>query len=142
MTAIHRSILYHDRPVSSHPKMQLGNRAKLFTPFSALRGFDIAILTREQDRTLVPRACLSRDREEQLDRMLCSLRPGDEVTVTRFLPIKWLDGQEMGEYTVGTDIFRHIDRVARLLILENSAIPLENIREVQATGVDWGDPYE
>ena len=51
--AAYQDILYQQRPVSKHPKMSVENRAKLFTPFSAPRGFDIEILTTEQDRLLV-----------------------------------------------------------------------------------------
>ena len=43
MTEAHRRILYQDRPASAHPKMELGNRAKLFTPFAALRGVTVIL---------------------------------------------------------------------------------------------------
>ena len=43
--AAYQDILTLSRPISKHPKMSTENRAKLFTPFSALRGFDIEILT-------------------------------------------------------------------------------------------------
>ena len=49
----YRDMIYLSRPLSRHPKMSVENRAKLFAPFAALRGFDIEILTQEQDRLLV-----------------------------------------------------------------------------------------
>ena len=45
----YQDILHRQRPLSRHPKMSVENRAKLFTPFSALRGFDIEILTTERE---------------------------------------------------------------------------------------------
>ena len=62
--AAYQDILHCSRPVSKRPKMSVENRAKLFTPFAALRGFDIEILTTEQDRLLVPQVLLSADQQE------------------------------------------------------------------------------
>ena len=61
--AAYQDILHRQRPFSKRPKMSVENRAKLFTPFSALRGFDIEILTQEQDRLLVPQVTLASDQE-------------------------------------------------------------------------------
>ena len=71
--AAYQDILYCSRPVSRHPKMSIENRAKLFTPFSALRGFDIEILTQEQDRLLMPQISLASDREEDLPDLALAL---------------------------------------------------------------------
>lgn len=90
------------RPISRHPKMSVGNRAKLFTPFSALRGFDIEIFTKEQDRLLVTRVTLDTDQQERIDRRLNDLRPGQMVTVTYFALVKELDGIPLGEYVTKT----------------------------------------
>lgn len=91
--AAYQDILYCSRPVSRHPKMSIENRAKLFTPFSALRGFDIEILTQEQDRLLVPQISLASDREEEIYRVLNGLHQGDWVTVSYFVPVKTIGGQ-------------------------------------------------
>ena len=58
----YRDMIHLSRPISRHPKMSVENRAKLFTPFSALRGFDIEILTKEQDRLLVSQVTLDAER--------------------------------------------------------------------------------
>ena len=98
--AAYQDILYCSRPVSRHPKMSIENRAKLFTPFSALRGFDIEILTQEQDRLLMPQISLASDREEEIYRVLNGLHQGDWATVTYFVPVKHIAQQLLGEYTV------------------------------------------
>lgn len=48
-------IINMERPLSSHPKMDLGNRAKLFSSFDALRGFDLALLAKQAERQLTVR---------------------------------------------------------------------------------------
>ena len=43
-------IINMERPEPIRPKMDLGNRAKLFSSFDALRGFDLALLTKQVER--------------------------------------------------------------------------------------------
>lgn len=62
--------------------MSVENWAKLFTPFSALHGFDIESLTKEQDRLLVPQAALSADHQDSIWRTLNGLQRGERITVT------------------------------------------------------------
>ena len=95
--------------------MSIENRAKLFTPFSALRGFDIEILTQEQDRLLVPQISLASDREEEIYRVLNGLHQGDWATVTYFVPVKHIAGQLLGEYTVVCGEVKRVDDVEQLL---------------------------
>lgn len=120
--AAYQDILYCSRPVSRHPKMSIENRAKLFTPFSALRGFDIEILTQEQDRLLVPQISLASDREEEIYRVLNGLHQGDWATVTYFVPVKHIAQQLLGEYTVVSGEVKRVDDVEQLLVLEGYPI--------------------
>ncbi len=99
--ATYQDILTLSRPISKHPKMAIANRAKLFTPFSALRGFDIEILTQEQDRLLVPQVMFSADQREAIWRVLNQLQKGDWVTVTYFVPVKHIAGQLLGGFPPG-----------------------------------------
>ena len=137
--AAYQDILYCSRPVSHHPKMSIENRAKLFTPFSALRGFDIEILTTEQDRLLVPQVSLSADQQEAIYRTLNDLRKGDWVTVTYFVPVKHIAGQLLGEYTVVSDTVKKVDDVEQLLVLENCPIPFGNIHALTVQGMEGVD---
>lgn len=120
--AAYQDILYCSRPVSRHPKMSIENRAKLFTPFSALRGFDIEILTQEQDRLLVPQISLASDREEEIYRLLNGLHQGDWATVTYFVPVKHIAQQLLGEYTVVSGEVKRVDDVEQLLVLEGASV--------------------
>lgn len=137
--AAYQDILTLSRPISKHPKMSVENRAKLFTPFSALRGFDIEILTTEQDRLLVPQARLSNDQREIIWRALNEMQKGDWVTVTYFQPVKSLNGQPVGEYTLSTGVVKKVDDVEQLLVLENCPIPFGNIHALTVQGMEGAD---
>ena len=138
--AAYQDILYCSRPVSRHPKMSIENRAKLFTPFSALRGFDIEILTQEQDRLLVPQISLPSDREEEIYRVLNGLHQGDWATVTYFVPVKHIAQQLLGEYTVVSGEVKRVDDVEQLLVLEGYPIPFGNIHALTAHGMEGVEP--
>ena len=137
--AAYQDILYCSRPVSRHPKMSIENRAKLFTPFSALRGFDIEILTQEQDRLLVPQISLASDREEEIYRILNGLHQGDWATVTYFVPVKHIAQQLLGEYTVVSGEVKRVDDVEQLLVLEGYPIPFGNIHALTVQGMEGAD---
>ena len=137
--AAYQDILYCSRPVSRHPKMSIENRAKLFTPFSALRGFDIEILTQEQDRLLMPQISLASDREEEIYRVLNGLHQGDWATVTYFVPVKHIAQQLLGEYTVVSGEVKRVDDVEQLLVLEGYPIPFGNIHALTVQGLEGAD---
>ena len=137
--AAYQDILYLSRPISKHPKMSVENRAKLFTPFSALRGFDIEILTTEQDRLLVPQISLASDQEEEIYRLLNGLHQGNWATVTYFVPVKHIAGQLLGEYTVVSGEVKRVDDVEQLLVLEGYPIPFGNIHALTVQGMEGVD---
>ena len=131
MNEAYEKILRRPRPVSAHRRMPAENRAKLFAPFAALRGFDIAILTKEQDRLLVPRAVPGPDRAAELARVLAALRPGGAVRVTHFVPVRRAGEEELGEYAVTRGHFVCVDGETRELALKEARISLENLRDVE-----------
>ena len=130
----YQDILHRQRPLSRTVERCVENRAKLFTPFSALRGFDIEILTQEQDRLLVPQVSLSVDQQEAIYRTLNELRKGDWVTVTYFAPVKIIDGRQQGEYRTLSAEVKKVDEVERLLVLANGAVSLDNLHSLRRLG--------
>ena len=54
-------------------------RAKIFAPFSPLRGLDEAY--REKERVIIPKAHLLSDRIEEINLMLTELKIGNEVKI-------------------------------------------------------------
>ena len=79
-------IIHMERPVPLRPKMDLGNRAKIFSSFDALRGFDLALLTKQVEQELKIRITLMDDAQELLDRKLHMIQPGTKVTKDEHLP--------------------------------------------------------
>lgn len=136
----YQDIIHLSRPFSNHPKMAIANRAKLFTPFAALRGFDIEILTQEQDRLLVPQISLACDREEEIYRVLNGLHQGDWATVTYFVPVKHIAQQLLGEYTVVSGEVKRVDDVEQLLVLDGCPIPFSTIHALTAHGMEGVEP--
>lgn len=135
----YQDIIHLSRPFSNHPKMAIANRAKLFTPFAALRGFDIEILTQEQDRLLMPQISLASDREEEIYRVLNGLHQGDWATVTYFVPVKHIAQQLLGKYTVVSGEVKRVDDVEQLFVLEGYPIPFGNIHALTVQGMEGAD---
>ncbi len=123
-------ILNKERPAPDQPPMTLENRANIFAPFAALRGFDIKILTKEQDMTLEPRVDLCSDTQQQIEWELETLEPGDTVTVERFLPYKLIGGQEMGQYITKRGKVVKVSPEDMQLILDSGVVPFQNIRNI------------
>ncbi len=138
-TTAYGDMIHLSRPISRHPKMSVENRAKLFTPFSALRGFDIEILTKEQDRLLVSRVTLGTDQQELIRHRLNDLRSGQRVTVTHFALVKELESIPLGEYVTQTGQVRCVDNFYQVLVLDSGVVAFEDIRELEVQNVEGAD---
>ena len=99
------------------------DRAKQFMPFAALKGYEEAL--RRKEKITVPKAELSEERGEELDRTLRQVRKNDMVTVIYFCD---------GEYLKVTGMVSRIDGTARLLKIVDTKIPFEDLYEVSIQG--------
>ena len=81
-------ILQMERPEPSvkHPRMSLGSRAKIFSPFAALRGFDDELAEEGAQTLRVARTELSEEEKAALSARLAALRRGMTITVRYFVP--------------------------------------------------------
>lgn len=129
-------ILHEDRPASTRPKMDLSNRAKIFAPFDALRGFNFATMATEAERALMPRVELSEDSQQELNRKLQQLRTGETVTVCYFAQERQVGDLELGYYHSMTGQVQGIDEYSGALILADYFIPIADIRDLR---VEDGD---
>ncbi len=127
-----------------HPRMDLSRRAKIFSPFDALKGFSEAVAEKEIPYTgrRVP------DEEEiaELDRRLRLLRHltcnsraarAHAVTViaTRFRPAPGEEGAgERGLYEAVRGICLQVS--PRALVLDTEVIPLENLLTLEIVSRD------
>lgn len=123
-------ILHEDRPASSRPKMDLSNRAKIFAPFDALRGFNFAVMATEAEKALLPRVELSEDSQQELNRKLQQLHTGETVTVCYFSRERQVGDLELGYYHSETGQVQGIDEYSGALILTDCFIPIADIRDL------------
>lgn len=116
-------------------RMSMSERAAQFSPFAALSGYEDAV--RESARTTQGRIELAEDAQADLDEKLrlAAANPGQEVTVTYFVP----DGKKSGgRYAAAKGRIRRVDPVRGLLFLSGG----ERICMPDILDVDCGLPEE
>lgn len=120
--------------------MDLGNRAKIFAPFDALRGFNFAIMAEEAERAMLPRVELSEDMQEELNCKPEQLYTGSSVTACYFAPQRCIGDLELGYYYTVTGQVQGIDHYTRTLLLSNASISIADIRDLRlAVGDNHAD---
>ena len=113
-------ILQMERPEPSvkHPRMSLGSRAKIFSPFAALRGFDDELAEEGAQTLRVARAELSEEEKAALSARLAALRRGMTITVRYFVPdLLCPDDPPVGRYKTVTGAVQALDPVRKTLRL-------------------------
>ena len=103
--------------MANQPK---ADRAKLFLPFDALKGFREALA--EKERIVVPKTELSEDRKEELDRLLHQIKPGDIITVVYF---------HNEEYVQLTGMLSRISLSGRTLSIVQTRISFADIYSIE-----------
>lgn len=105
-----------ERPHSSRPHMDLIQRAKIFSPYDALRGFDEAIDAADERMREVKRVDLSDEQKELLSDKLLQVRKGMKVSARYFAPDK---DKNTGNYVNITGVIIRIDPVERTLAIRD-----------------------
>ena len=118
------------RPESKHPKMPLSDRAKLFAPFAALRGYDDAVSDRRNVYT--ERILLSDDAAEELNRTVTALRSGDITEAVYFKKLMTSGDTEYGVYETVAGEFGGIDTIQGLLFIGGKTIKTEDIIKIHS----------
>lgn len=127
------------RPLSGKPSMPVADRAKIFQPFAALKGYEELI--KEQQKLRVERRALSEEYREELDIVLKKLlrelelgnRPG--ITVVHFIADRKVSeesGRELGKYVETTGRIRRIDNREGILWLGEQLIAAEDILDIKS----------
>ena len=106
--------------MANRPKMSREDRAKQFMPFAALKGYPEAL--RKKEKIVVPRAEVSEEYAEVLDRKLRKVKKKDIITVIYFYN---------GEYLKKTGMVSRIDETARVLKIVNTRIGFEDIFDIK-----------
>ncbi len=113
--------------IMQHARMPINKRASIFSPFSALTGYeDILKEVRRETKSQIK---LSDDEKELLNYQLPLLiKDKKEIIVVYFIKDKYKIG---GEYFTQKGIITKIDNEKRLIFLENNRIPLDDIIEIK-----------
>lgn len=77
--------LSRPEPPAKHPRMSITNRAKIFSPFAALRGFDDEISSEGATKLLVKKIELSDEEKNHLSDKLLQVKKGMKVVVRYFV---------------------------------------------------------
>ena len=141
-----------------HPSMDRGHRAKIFSPFDALKGFNEAVASKDvlyEDRIEL----LQEDSEELsrrlniLDNLTFNSRMAREnrvqVSVTYYEPCSDENSEAYGlrgQYNTITGICWNVDAdVNQTILIDRAKIPLGNVLKIEASGdlfrQDWDDPW-
>ena len=105
--------------MANRPKMSREDRAKQFMPFAALKGYPEAL--RKKEKIVIPRAEVSEEYAEVLDRKLREVNKKDIITVIYF---------HNGEYLKKTGMVARIDETARVLKIVNTKIGFDDIYDI------------
>ena len=138
-----------------HPKMDRGHRAKIFSPFDALKGFSEAV----QAKTVLyeDREILSEDDAKELDRRLSILhnltytsrmarRNRVRVRVTYYVPCSDRNHEAYGfrgQYvTVEGICYEADEELTRTLLVDELRIPIEDVVRVEPPAGIFEEEYE
>ena len=130
----------HDRDdpfLFRHPPMPVSKRAKIFAPFDALRGFDFAIMCKNELYT--DKMLLSPEEQEELDRHSRMARANRvQVSVTYYEACKDVNHEaygSQGQYKTITGICWNVDaEVTKTILVDKMRIPMGDIVKVEAPG--------
>ena len=159
-------ILHGSRPDPSykHPRMTLSNRAKIFSPFAALRGYEEEITEEGLEHLKITKIELSEEDKGILSDRLLQVRKGMEVTVRFFeadnvepatfdTPAESANSAiRLGNYRTVTGIVGRIDPVYRELQIRTGdknvlgkelpvTIRFDDILELSGDGIVDIDEY-
>ena len=135
--------LSRPEPPVKHPRMALSNRAKIFSPFAALRGFDDEISSEGASKLLVKKVDLSDE--------LLQVKKGMKVVVRYFVRTT----ESTGKYISLTGTVVMIDPVYReLKVMQDSdrkavgiekelpvIIPFDDIADLAGEGITSIEDY-
>ena len=137
--------LSRPEPPAKHPRMSITNRAKIFSPFAALRGFDDEISSEGATKLLVKKVELFDEEKNNLSDKLLQVKKGMKVVVRYFVRTT----ENAGKYMSLTGTVVMIDPVYReLKVMQDSdrkavsiekelpvVIPFDDIADLAGEGI-------
>ncbi|HHU73759.1 MAG TPA: YolD-like family protein [Clostridiales bacterium] len=122
-----------------HPRMTIENRAKIFAPFAALKGYEEAIAAKQ--KIVVARIELSEESKEfldlQLGKMEQLLSKGQHPIITVVYFQKDKDSlDDKGEYIRFTGMVSKLDLTSRMIQIVEKRLPLDEIYKIEGEDLD------
>ncbi|MBQ8086257.1 MAG: hypothetical protein IJ232_09155 [Lachnospiraceae bacterium] len=132
-----------------HPPMKLSKRAKIFSPFDALKGFDEAVQSKEV--LYVPKKELNEDEMRELNIQLNTLHNltansklarenNIHAEITYFVPCMDIENENYlvkGSYVTVSGIVKKVDPIInKIIIIEDIKILIEDILYIYYTDID------
>ena len=139
-------ILHAARPAGEesllkHPRMPLENRAKIFSPFAALRGYEQEIAREGWKMRRVERPIPSEEEIEKLSAKLAQVLKGMEVRVIYFQEdTADPSGRHMGCYCETSGRLEAIDPVGQTIRINGQVISFANIQDIAGSMI-LGEEY-
>lgn len=121
------------RPESKHPHMSNADRAKIFSPFAALKGHTETI--RQKEILRINKIDLSAEAAAALNEKLTLLEKGQMVTITYFFSDPGPDGTggtAEGIYITLSGIIKHLDSISRILEIDDHKINFDDIADIRS----------
>lgn len=119
------------RPESKHPHMSNADRAKIFSPFAALKGHTETI--REKEILRVNKIDLSDEAAAALNEKLTLLEKDQMITITYFFSDPGPDGAggtAEGMYITLSGIIKRLDFISRILEINDHKINFDDIANI------------
>ena len=139
-------ILEMERPqteesLRKHPRMTLQNRAKIFSPFSPLRGYDEQLAAEKQRTERVTKRILTEEEMSALSDRLMQVTKGMTITVRYFKEdTAHPEVPAVGNYITLTGKADRIDPVFRTLQVGDIVVPFEDLVEVSGERIEENLP--
>ena len=131
-----------EESLRKHPRMTLQNRAKIFSPFAALRGYDEQLAAEKQRTERVTKRILTEEEMSALSDRLMQVTKGMTITVQYFKEdTAHPEIPAVGNYITLTGKADRIDPVFRTLQVGDTVVPFEDLVEVSGEGIMDIDVY-
>ena len=131
-----------EESLRKHPRMTLQNRAKIFSPFAALRGYDEQLAAEKQRTERVPKRILTEEEMSALSDRLMQVTKGMTITVRYFKEdTAHPEVPAVGNYITLTGKADRIDPVFRTLQVGDTVVPFEDLVEISGEGIMEIDQY-
>ena len=127
----YRDIIHAERPknpavLRRHPRMAIGDRAKIFAPFAALRGHGDQLLNEESKLHRQTKIELTEGQADILSKKLSKVEKGQRVSVIYFHP----DTDELGYYMTLEGQVTAFDPVFKTIKLDKKTLSFDDIIDI------------